>query len=145
VQQLPRFDAIVGVVDALGLGAYAVVGMDRAMASGLSAPGVVVVGMANAVGGGVLRDVLTLREPNLFRPGTLEESAAFIGCLTFLAATQWLSLDKFPAAWATIALVFLIRVAAIRYQIQSKPLRDFEEFWKQADGLPRPPDRRRSD
>lgn len=134
VQQVPRLDAIIGVFDALGLGAYAVVGMDRALAAGLSAPGLVVVGMVNAVGGGVLRDVLTRREPNLFRPGTLEESAAFIGCLTYLLETRWFAIEKFAAAWTTIAVVFLIRVAAIRYQIRSKPLRDFEEFWKQTDG-----------
>ena len=32
--------------------------MDRALAAGISLPGVVVVGMVNAVGGGILRDVL---------------------------------------------------------------------------------------
>ncbi|MCY2963250.1 MAG: TRIC cation channel family protein [Planctomycetota bacterium] len=131
VQRLPQFDAIVGTVDALGLGAYAVVGMDRATAAGLSSPGVVVVGMVNAVGGSLLRDVLIRREPNLFRPGTLEESAAFIGCLTFLAATRWTDLPNIPVAWFTIGLVFLIRILAIRYQIQTRPLRDFEEFWKE--------------
>ena len=62
--------------DALGLGAYAVVGMNRAEAAGLSLLGVALVGMVNAVGGGLLRSVLLAREPRLFRPGTLEAAAA---------------------------------------------------------------------
>jgi uncharacterized membrane protein YeiH len=63
-----------GVVDAIGLGAYAVVGMTLALKAGLSLPGVVLVGLVNAVGGGILRDVLMRREPNMFLPGTLEEA-----------------------------------------------------------------------
>ena len=80
VARMPRLCNIV-LIDAAGLGAYAVVGMDRALAAGISLPGVVVVGMVNAVGGGILRDVLLNTEPDMFKPGTLDQALALIGCL----------------------------------------------------------------
>jgi uncharacterized membrane protein YeiH len=115
----------VGLVDALGLGAYAVVGMDRALVAGLSLPGVVLVGTVNAVGGGILRDVLMNREPVMFQPGTLEEVLAIVGCVFFVILARFLSVDLYIAAWLTIALVFLLRALAVRYGIRSRPVRGF--------------------
>ena len=68
VARMPRLCKGIVLIDAAGLGAYAVVGMDRALAAGFSLPGVVVVGMVNAVGGGILRDVLLNTEPDMFKP-----------------------------------------------------------------------------
>jgi len=73
IQRLHHLPHLIGLVDAIGLGAYAVVGMSMALAAGLSLPGVVLVGVVNSVGGGILRDVLMRREPSMFLPGTLEE------------------------------------------------------------------------
>ncbi|MFM8218542.1 MAG: trimeric intracellular cation channel family protein [Planctomycetaceae bacterium] len=129
VQQIPRFSQVVAVVDALGLGTYAVVGMDRAYAAGLSLAGAIMVGMVNATGGGLLRDVLMRQEPSLLKPGTLEESAAFAGCLTYAALTHAFGQEQFPSACWTIAFVFVLRLLAIRYAIRSQPLRDFKADW----------------
>jgi len=133
VMRVPRYDTIMETVDALGLGAYAVVGMNRALAAGISLPGVVVVGMVNAVGGGILRDILIRRDPKMFQPGTIEESAALAGCLFFLVLNQnpfW-PLAPYPSAITTISAVFLLRLLAIRYRIQVHPLKDFERYWKE--------------
>lgn len=134
VLRIPHFDSVMETVDALGLGAYAVVGMNRAMAAGISMPGVVVVGMVNAVGGGILRDILMRRDPKMFLPGTIEETVALIGCLFFLVLTQnpFMVMEAYPAAWITIAVVFVVRLMAIRYQIQVHPLKDFERYWKES-------------
>jgi uncharacterized membrane protein YeiH len=56
LQLMKELTHIVGPIDALGLGAYAVVGMNRALAADLPLIGVAVVGVVNAVGGGILRD-----------------------------------------------------------------------------------------
>jgi len=37
------------------------------------------------------------------------------------------------AAGATIALMFLISMLAVRYEIRSKPLSGFEKFWNEQD------------
>lgn len=125
IQRFRYFHPAVGLVDAIGLGAYAVVGMDRALVAGLSLPAVVLVGMVNAVGGGILRDVLTGREPAMFRPGTLEEILALVGCVFFVILARFLSVALSTAAWLTIALVFLLRAIAVRYRIRSRPVRGF--------------------
>src|SRR5262245_23823894 len=76
LQRLAHYSHLVDLVDALGLGAYAVVGMQLSLAAGLSLPGVALVGVVNAVGGGVLRDLFTRQPIEVFQPGTLTASAA---------------------------------------------------------------------
>lgn len=127
VQQLRFFDALVLLVDGLGLGAYAVVGMNRASALGLSILGVVLVGVVNAVGGGVLRAILVGQVPHLFKPGTLEAVAALFGCGVFLGLTRTAAVGQTTAAWITIGLVFLIRVLSVRYGFATRALRDFAD------------------
>jgi uncharacterized membrane protein YeiH len=99
--------------------------MDRAMAAGISLPGVVVVGMVNATGGVILRDVLANQEPEMFKPGTLEQALALVGCLLFLSLTKAFSLSEFAAAWVTILTVFALRILSIRYQIVSPAMPGF--------------------
>jgi uncharacterized membrane protein YeiH len=125
VERLKGFEGLVSLVDALGLGAYAVVGTNRAMTLGLSLPGSVLVGMVNAVGGAILRSVLVAREPHLFKPGTLEAAAALIGCGIFLLLLETGWLNETTAAWVTIAAVFVIRLLSVRYRVQTRALSDF--------------------
>lgn len=122
---------LISMVDAIGLGAYAVVGMTLALEVGLSLPGVVLVGLVNAVGGGILRDVLIRREPNMFLPGTLEEVLALLGCLWFVLQVSALGWPLRAAAWLTIGTIFVLRLAAIRYGLRSKPLPAFRDYWEQ--------------
>ncbi|MBV8364426.1 MAG: TRIC cation channel family protein, partial [Candidatus Eremiobacteraeota bacterium] len=130
VQRIPQLNAIVGLIDAAGLGAYAVVGMNLALAAHMSLIGVGVVGMVNAVGGGILRDVLNREEPHMFKPGTIEESAALVGCVAFIALISFTSLGQFISAWATIGVVFAVRLIAVRFHVETKPLIAFQEYWK---------------
>src|SRR5262245_61598524 len=66
--QITRLQKVFLIFDALGLGAYAVVGTQKSLYSGLSIPTAMLVGVLNAVGGGLLRDVIARDEPMLFRP-----------------------------------------------------------------------------
>jgi uncharacterized membrane protein YeiH len=125
IDRRPRLSQVILLIDAIGLGTYSVVGMDRALAAGISLPGVVVVGMVNAVGGGILRDVLVNQEPEMFKPGTLEQALALVGCLLFLSLTQALPVSQFAAAWITILTVFVIRLLSVHYHIQSPPMPGF--------------------
>jgi uncharacterized membrane protein YeiH len=131
IQRLRHLPQLISLVDAIGLGAYAVVGMSMALAAGLSLPGVVLVGVVNSVGGGILRDVLMRREPSMFLPGTLEESLSLLGCLLFVVQVSAFGWPLRAVAWLTIATIFLLRLAAIRYGIRSKPLAAFRDAWGQ--------------
>jgi uncharacterized membrane protein YeiH len=133
IHEMERFKDLLRLVDAAGLGAFAVVGMNRASAAGLSVLGVILVGLVNAVGGGLLRDVIARREPDLLRPGTLQALAVLAGCLVFLALTGWGRTGQTPAAWTAIAVVFVLRALSPRFGLRTRPQPGFEEYWKPGD------------
>jgi uncharacterized membrane protein YeiH len=117
VPSLPGFQRIVDVVDAMGLGAYAVVGMNLSLVKGLNPPAAMLVGMVNATGGAILRSVISGREPHLFRPGKLEAVAALLGCGLF-----------------TIVAVFVIRLWSVAFGVSTRPVPSFEEDWRDGRG-----------
>jgi uncharacterized membrane protein YeiH len=131
------FTRFVRVVDAVGLGGFAVVGMELALHAHLSLPGVVLVGVVNAVGGSVLRSLLLQETPEVFRPGELTALASLLGCLLHLGLTLGLGLDPRPAGALTIAFVALLRVSSVRYGLRTRAARGFVE-------TPPPPDPRGS-
>ncbi len=126
IQKFRQFSRIVRMVDALGLGAYAVVGMQLSIEAGLSLPAIVLVGLVNAVGGGVLRDVLIRKEPDLFLPGTFTALAALASCIVFLSLEKGFGIAPNIAAWPTIAVAFTIYVISVRYNLQTRSLPGFE-------------------
>jgi uncharacterized membrane protein YeiH len=108
-------------VDALGLGAYACVGAQMSLAMGLGAPSAVFIGVVNGVGGGLLRDVLT--NAIWMLPGQLLAIAALAGAIVFVVLQELTSLSATNSAWIAIALTFLIRMLAIRYNWRTRALR----------------------
>ncbi len=75
------------VVDALGLGLYAVIGCLRAAQAGLSPLPTVVVGVLTAVGGGILRDVLAGDTPVIFQR-EVYATAALLGSVLFVGLAR---------------------------------------------------------
>ncbi len=102
-------------IDAWALGAYAVVGAQKSLAAGLSAPAAVLVGAVNAAGGGILRDILSREEPLVFKPGQFYMLAALIGAATFVALERWLEIPTLQAASITILSTYILRNLAIRF------------------------------
>ncbi|MFN8589963.1 MAG: TRIC cation channel family protein [Thermomicrobiales bacterium] len=125
IQRIPLFDRTIALVDALGLGGFAITGLQLSLLSGLSPPAAVFVGVVNAVGGGVLRDLLVRREVTVFVPGPPAALAALAGCLIYLAITLG-GLGGALAGTISVVAVFVIRVTAIRYGWQTKAPAGFE-------------------
>ncbi len=121
-REVNRFTKLIALVDALGLGAYAVVGVEKSSAAGLSIPAAVLVGVINAVGGGLLRDLLIGDEPLLLRPGQFYALAALGGCLLFVLLTVNVGMPAPRAAIITIAGTFVVRILAIAFNWRTKPL-----------------------
>lgn len=117
-----RFERVIAHADALGLGTYAVVGAQMALAAGLSAPAAVLVGVINAAGGGLMRDVLTREEPLVFRPGQFYVLAAVAGATVFVVVVVEGVLRPTSAAWVAIGLTYLLRALAIRFNWRTEPL-----------------------
>jgi uncharacterized membrane protein YeiH len=121
VNQLNRPASVaVLIFDAIGLGAYSVVGADRALAAGLSDLGAVLVGLINAVGGAVLRDILTREEPVLFKPGQFYATAAAIGSALYVGLRS-LDVNPEPAAFTAGGVAILLRLLAVRYNWRTRP------------------------
>jgi len=120
---LRSFNRAIAVVDALGLGAFAVVGVERTLAAGLGIPAAFLGGMLTAVGGGLLRDVLVREEPLLFKPGQFYGLVALVGCGLFMAMLRWNWVAPYNAAISTIVIVFVLRMLAIRFNWRTTALR----------------------
>jgi uncharacterized membrane protein YeiH len=71
------------LVDALGLGFFAVVGCTLALQANQPVVVAVLLGVITSTGGGILGDVLTNDVPNYFRHGSLYTTAAFAGAVSF--------------------------------------------------------------
>ena len=121
--RLERYRLVFNIFDAIGLAVYALVGTQMALKGQLSAPAAVLVGMVNAVGGGVLRDVLIREEPLLFKPGEFYALAVAIGCVLYVALTGLLQVPGSPAAWLASGTILVIRLLTIRYNWRTSPLR----------------------
>lgn len=122
---LDRFPRLVAVLDALGLAAYGVVGLEKSLAAGLSAPAAVLVGVINACGGGVIRDVLVREEPLVFKPGQFYVMAVLVGSLAHVALVQWGKVSLPVAGLLAFATTFVVRVLTIAFNWTSwavKPL-----------------------
>jgi len=118
---------IIAFFDAVGLGAYAVVGLQKAIDSGLSMPASIMVGMINAAGGGLLRDILVREEPLLFKPGQLYVLAALAGCVLYIFLAIYSGIRAEVAALVTIVFTFILRMLAIKFNWATKPLYRSEE------------------
>lgn len=114
-EHVHRFNKVIAWLDALGLGAYAVVGVQKSLFAGLSVSAAVLVGVINASGGGLLRDVLVRDEPLLFKPGQYYTLAAFGGCLLFVFLILNVRMDITQAALITIGTTFVFRILTIQF------------------------------
>ena len=115
-------DTPVSIMDAVGTPTFAIVGMQYSLQAGVPLPGVVLIGLINGFGGGILRDVLVNEVPAVLRPGQWSASLAVAACLLFLALLLLLRTTAAVAAWITVAFYVVARLLAIRYDLRSRPL-----------------------
>lgn len=120
--RVKRFHRLIAVVDALGLGAYAAFGTEKALTTGLAVPAAVLVGVINAAGGGLLRDLLTGEAPLVFRPGQFYVLTALAGAVTFVFVSITLGRTGTAAAIAAIAVTFVFRSLTIAFNWRTTPV-----------------------
>lgn len=101
------------IIDALATGAYGVVGASKAFAAGLAVPACIFVGVVNAVGSGLIRDVLVREEPLMLKPGQFYIIASLLGVAGFALFTQFFGAPLVPSVVAAIAITFIFRLLAI--------------------------------
>lgn len=121
-ERVHHFNRVIAMVDALGLGAYACFGVQKALQAGLGPAPAVLIGVINAVGGGLLRDVITREEPLVFRPGQFYVLVAFVGAVLFVFLTAQFGLPATAAAFTAIAVTFVFRLLTIVFNWRTEAL-----------------------
>jgi uncharacterized membrane protein YeiH len=117
-----KFRRLIAIIDALGLGAYAAFGTEKALTAGLAVPAAVLVGVINASGGGLLRDIITREEPLVFKPGQFYVLTALAGAVVFVFCAVTLDIAATPAAGAAIAATFVFRALTITFNWRTTPI-----------------------
>lgn len=120
--KLKKMRRTILLVDAIGLGTYGVVGAQAALLEGLVPLAAVLVGVFNATGAGLIRDVLMREEPVIFKPGQYYAGAAILGCCIFVALRVLLEADETFAALVAIGTSFLIRLLSVKFNWQTRAI-----------------------
>jgi uncharacterized membrane protein YeiH len=126
-KHVKRFRRTIAFIDALGLGAYAAFGTQKALQAGLAGPAAVLVGVMNAAGGGLLRDIITRLEPLVFKPGQFYVLTAVAGAVTFLFLSVEAGLSATMAAIIAIVATTLFRVLAIVFNWRTSAIASPQE------------------
>lgn len=115
------------VFDTLSLSLFCLVGSDKALVAGLAAVPAILLGTITATGGGVLRDLLCDREPEILRRGSLYSTAALAGSTTYVVMATWLNFTK-PIALASAALLAIaLRLGSVLFGWESPEPVDLTE------------------
>jgi uncharacterized membrane protein YeiH len=105
------------IADAIGLGIFSILGATYALQTETPSIVAVLMGVITGIFGGVLRDLLCNRIPNVFRQSTeLYATCSFIGTWVFIALV-WLKMDSFLASAVGAGVIFTLRLAAVRYKV----------------------------
>jgi uncharacterized membrane protein YeiH len=110
-----RLEGAFSIVDATATGAYGVYGVNKALLAGLPPEAALLVGVCNAVGGSLIRDVLVREEPMMLKPGQLNALAALAGCICFSMMSYHYGIDVEHSAWTAIALTVALRLLSLRF------------------------------
>lgn len=103
------------VCDAAGLALFCTTGAVKALEFGMNPVAAALLGVTTGVGGGLMRDVVANRDPQLFDPRDVYALPAMLGAalITIVWVLGWYSV-WFAAGIA--ALVFALRILSLRFR-----------------------------
>jgi uncharacterized membrane protein YeiH len=107
-----RIERTVLLLDAAGLGLFAVAGTLKALDLGTIALTAVIVGVLTGVGGGVLRDLLAGETPRLLAEREWYATPALIGAAAYAAAWS-AGLANPVTTWGCVVLIAVLRILGL--------------------------------
>lgn len=122
IAEMPLVDQAINLIDAIGVPAFAVIGMQLSLRAGVPWPGVVLIGVINGFGGGFLRDIVVGYTPAALQPGTVNVSAAIFVCILFVVMVIALNVSWTVAGYTMVILFFAIRMLSLRYGLRTRPI-----------------------
>ena len=113
---LIRFNNTFFIFDAIGLGLFTVVGIEKTLAAGFPLWVGIIMGTITGAAGGVLRDILINEEPLIFRKEIYALACVFGGVVVGLC--QWVGLGAGTTEVATALSVIAARVVAVHFGLK---------------------------
>ena len=132
-QWLKKINSTLFLFDALGLGLFTIVGIEKGMELNFSIGVCIAMGTITASFGGVIRDVLLNNVPLLFRK-EIYALASIIGGLIYYLLKQT-PVNNDAAKIICILLILIIRLLAVRYKL-SLPVIYLKNKKNETDDLP---------
>jgi uncharacterized membrane protein YeiH len=114
-RRLNRINSAILVFDAGGLGLFCVAGTIKALTYGLGPVQAVALGVATAVGGGILRDVLANEVPTILRPDSELYATPSLVASAMIAVDWVVEGDDPVLAWLAALVAIALRLAALHY------------------------------
>lgn len=104
------------IFDAIGLASFSISGVQIGLESGYSNNGYlcIILGMTTAVGGGIIRDVITAHVPLVLRE-EIYATASILGSAIYYFAIK-LGVNQALSLYVSMFLIILIRLLSIRYK-----------------------------
>jgi uncharacterized membrane protein YeiH len=115
---LRRFGAVFDVLEALSVGLFTVVGVEKTLLYDLPYPAAVFVGVSAAVGGGVLVDLIAGRPVEVVRQGPWNATAALAGASVYVVM-EALGAPAGASQAAAFSVVVGMRLAALRWGLRT--------------------------
>ncbi len=107
--------------DTLGIAFFTILGVEKTLALGFRPEVAAIMGMFSAVMGGVIRDTLTNEIPILFRK-EVYASVCLSGAVVYLVLNYY-GLERNINLLASISLIILIRLVAVRFKLSLPTLK----------------------
>ncbi|WP_367332222.1 trimeric intracellular cation channel family protein [Sphingobacterium multivorum] len=114
-KQLYGYYRTLTLFDAIGISFFTILGVQKSLSYESNTYAAIIFGMFTAVCGGMTRDVLLNETPLIFKK-EVYATACLGGGLTYILLVH-LDLDLSWAAFIGAALVFLIRMTAVKYRL----------------------------
>ena len=115
VHHVQRFPRTLLVFDAGGLALFCITGTVTALNAGMNPVSATLLGVTTGVGGGLLRDVIANRDPQLFNPKDIYAVPAFLGA-SLITGLAYLHLLNTVTELCVAAVVFTLRILSLHYR-----------------------------
>ncbi|HLT86157.1 MAG TPA: trimeric intracellular cation channel family protein [Sphingobacterium sp.] len=114
-KQLYRLARTLTFFDALGIGFFCVVGVQKSLTYESTQTAAVILGVFSAVMGGVIRDTLMNETPLIFRK-EIYATACLSGAIMYMILGSW-GIDTAINAFVSTVTVSVIRLVAVKYKL----------------------------
>lgn len=102
------------LLDSLALGLFAVVGVERTLATDYPAGSAILIGVIAAIAGGIIRDLLAGDAPAIMAEGPWDASAALVGSALMVLLVAGLDVPSRLVEWPIILMIATLAVLSVR-------------------------------